>query len=65
MVVEVAEGKLVLHPRPDLDNKLKRRGLLAPNFGKESLPAPKEGHFLQEDKDTPQHKEELKNSTNR
>eukprot|EP00975_Prorocentrum_lima_P029690 6233261-Prorocentrum_lima.AAC.1 len=36
---------------------------MAPNFGQqkeESLPEPREGHYLQEDKDTPQYKEELK-----
>eukprot|EP00975_Prorocentrum_lima_P063496 12891874-Prorocentrum_lima.AAC.1 len=45
--------KLVMHPRPYLEHKSKKRGLLAPNFGKESLPAPQEGHYLQEDKGTP------------
>eukprot|EP00975_Prorocentrum_lima_P024181 5088732-Prorocentrum_lima.AAC.1 len=58
MVVEVVEEKLVMHQRPYLQKKLKKRGLLAPNFGKECLPKPREGHYLQEDKDTPQHKEE-------
>eukprot|EP00975_Prorocentrum_lima_P005237 1134352-Prorocentrum_lima.AAC.1 len=28
--------------RTYLENKLKKRGLLAPNFGKESLPEPQE-----------------------
>eukprot|EP00975_Prorocentrum_lima_P029352 6163721-Prorocentrum_lima.AAC.1 len=60
MVVEVAKEKLVMQQRPYLENKLKRRGLMAPNFGKESLPEPREGHYLPEDKDTPQYKEELK-----
>eukprot|EP00975_Prorocentrum_lima_P008035 1717711-Prorocentrum_lima.AAC.1 len=59
MVVEVVDEKLAMHQRPYLENKLKKRGLLAPNFGKESLPEPREGHFLQEDTDTPQCKEEL------
>eukprot|EP00975_Prorocentrum_lima_P033429 7010765-Prorocentrum_lima.AAC.1 len=33
MVVEVVDEKLVTHQRPHLENKLKKRGLLAPNFG--------------------------------
>eukprot|EP00975_Prorocentrum_lima_P023987 5048076-Prorocentrum_lima.AAC.1 len=54
MVVEVVEEKLVMHQRPYLE-KLKKRGLLAPDFGKESLPGPQEGHYLHEDKETPQY----------
>eukprot|EP00975_Prorocentrum_lima_P012999 2760002-Prorocentrum_lima.AAC.1 len=53
MVVEVLEEKLAMHRRPYLENRLKKRCLLSPNFGKESLPEPREGHYLQEDKDTP------------
>eukprot|EP00975_Prorocentrum_lima_P005594 1214401-Prorocentrum_lima.AAC.1 len=34
MVVELVEDQLVMHERPYLENKLKKRGLLAPNFGK-------------------------------
>eukprot|EP00975_Prorocentrum_lima_P069848 12928661-Prorocentrum_lima.AAC.1 len=60
MVVEVVEERLAMHPRPYLENEPRKRGLLAPNFGKESLPEPREGQYLQEDKDTPQYKEELK-----
>eukprot|EP00975_Prorocentrum_lima_P027677 5818547-Prorocentrum_lima.AAC.1 len=62
MVVEVVEGKLMMHQRPYLENKLKKRGLIEPNFGKESLPEPLEGHYQPEDKDTPPYKEELKNA---
>eukprot|EP00975_Prorocentrum_lima_P021238 4470340-Prorocentrum_lima.AAC.1 len=40
MVVQVVEGKLMMHEEPYLENKLKKRGLCAPNFGKESLPEP-------------------------
>eukprot|EP00975_Prorocentrum_lima_P053080 11131972-Prorocentrum_lima.AAC.1 len=50
----------MMHQEPYLENKLKKRGLLAPNFGKESLPEPQEGHYCQEDKNAPQYKEELK-----
>eukprot|EP00975_Prorocentrum_lima_P007423 1593105-Prorocentrum_lima.AAC.1 len=60
MVVEVAMEKLVMHRRPYLENKLKKRGLMASNFGKESLPEPREGRYQREDKDTPQYKGELK-----
>eukprot|EP00975_Prorocentrum_lima_P034504 7252347-Prorocentrum_lima.AAC.1 len=38
MVVEVVDGQLAMHRRPYLENKLKKRGLRAPNFAKESLP---------------------------
>eukprot|EP00975_Prorocentrum_lima_P043111 9053078-Prorocentrum_lima.AAC.1 len=34
MVVELAKEKLVMHQRPYLECELKKRGLLAPNFGK-------------------------------
>eukprot|EP00975_Prorocentrum_lima_P047934 10023936-Prorocentrum_lima.AAC.1 len=59
MVVEVVEDRLVMHQRPYLENKLKKRGLLAPIFGKkkENLPEPQGGHYTQEDKDTPQYKD--------
>eukprot|EP00975_Prorocentrum_lima_P040132 8428655-Prorocentrum_lima.AAC.1 len=50
----------MMHQRPYLENKLKKRGLNAPNFGKESLLEPQEGHYQQEDKKTTQYKEELK-----
>eukprot|EP00975_Prorocentrum_lima_P028766 6043822-Prorocentrum_lima.AAC.1 len=53
MVVEVVIEKSVTHQRPYLEIMLKKRGLMAPNFGN-SLPEPREGHYLQEDKDTPQ-----------
>eukprot|EP00975_Prorocentrum_lima_P032496 6825627-Prorocentrum_lima.AAC.1 len=33
---------------------------MAPNFGRESLPEPREVHYQQEDKDTSQYKEEVK-----
>eukprot|EP00975_Prorocentrum_lima_P038478 8087265-Prorocentrum_lima.AAC.1 len=62
MVVELAKEKSVMHQRPYLENKLKKRGLMAPNAGKESLPEPREGHYQQDDKETPQCKEELKNA---
>eukprot|EP00975_Prorocentrum_lima_P065299 12902680-Prorocentrum_lima.AAC.1 len=39
---------------------MQKRGLMAPNFGKESLPEPREGQYQQEDKETPQYKDELK-----
>eukprot|EP00975_Prorocentrum_lima_P060242 12635644-Prorocentrum_lima.AAC.1 len=60
MVVELVDDQLVMHQKPYLENKLKKRGLLASNFGQESLPEPREGHYQQEDKETPQYKEELK-----
>eukprot|EP00975_Prorocentrum_lima_P008520 1819843-Prorocentrum_lima.AAC.1 len=50
MVVELAVKRLVMHQRPYLESKLKKRRLMAPNFGEESLPEPREGHYQQEDK---------------
>eukprot|EP00975_Prorocentrum_lima_P058228 12219211-Prorocentrum_lima.AAC.1 len=60
MVVKVVEEKLVRHQRPYLENQSKNRGVLAPNFGKESLLEAREGRYLKEDKDSPHYKEGLK-----
>eukprot|EP00975_Prorocentrum_lima_P064779 12899588-Prorocentrum_lima.AAC.1 len=40
IVVEVVEDRWVMHRRPCLEDTLKKRSSLAPNFGKENLPEP-------------------------
>eukprot|EP00975_Prorocentrum_lima_P050892 10663117-Prorocentrum_lima.AAC.1 len=51
-----------MHQRPDLESKLKKRGLIAPNFGNDNCQS-QEGHYQQEDKETPQYKGIIEEST--
>eukprot|EP00975_Prorocentrum_lima_P009464 2013350-Prorocentrum_lima.AAC.1 len=52
MAAEVVQDKVVMHPRPYLEVKLKQRELHLTNCGTYSLPEPKQGTLPPVDKNS-------------
>eukprot|EP00975_Prorocentrum_lima_P071045 12935511-Prorocentrum_lima.AAC.1 len=60
MAVQGVQGRVVVHQRPCPEVKLKERELHLPNFGKDTLPKPKEGTLPPVEKNSEEYKTGLK-----